>query len=163
MVTSDRFNQYTEDVPTITTSDFSYRNPQHPYIRQTPRVGTTMPLVGAGVARGAGGGTTAHQRQKRIGDDFEAQWRQSEERADRIRQQTEGSRPWTGSPDDYNDVVAPPRDGVGISAVTMGPRQVGIHPDGNGGGTGNGNGLSGGAAQTRPSSVGGDYENVAGV
>jgi hypothetical protein len=35
MVTSDRFQQYTTDVPTITTSDYSYRNPTHPYVPNT--------------------------------------------------------------------------------------------------------------------------------
>jgi hypothetical protein len=52
----------------------------------------------------------------------------SEDRADRLRQQYEGTRPWTGSHQGMNDVIAPDRSG-GMGPVTNGPRQTGLRKD----------------------------------
>jgi hypothetical protein len=163
-------SQYTASQPTITQGDFSYRNPQHPYAHALRRPAVSF-AGGFQQQGGAGGMTTVHQRQRQVGLDGEREWRQSQARVDRLKEQQQGQRAWEASPDDYNAVIAPDRSG-GMGPVTMGPRQIGLHPDGKGdigwggasvparrtNGNGNGNGgLSGGAAQTIPSGVGGDW------
>jgi hypothetical protein len=92
----------------------------------------------------------------------------TEARADRLRRQWEGSQPWTGSPEDMEDVLGPERTG-GLDAVTSGPTQAGLRKNESWGGgpsspvpapkptNGNGNGLSGGAARQVPTGVGGSF------
>lgn len=161
---SDKFGQYAADEPVTTPGDFSYRNPVHPYTHP-PRRGAAFSLGGGtGGSGGGGGGGAPQQQQEKPGDVFERRWRQSEGRAERIRDSLSG-RPW-GHPQDYEDVLGPNRSG-GLEKVTTGPRQTGLRKDEGYGpspvpakpkpGNGNGGGLSGGAAQKVPTGVGSPY------
>jgi hypothetical protein len=95
--------QYTQDVPTTTSTDFSYRNPQHPHLPQ-PRGQVTSPFgQGAAPTTGGGGGggraaLSVQQKKHMTGEEFQRQWAESEQRADRIRDSLNG-RPW-GHPQD---------------------------------------------------------------
>jgi hypothetical protein len=82
-----------------------------------------------------------------------------------MREQYEGTRRWAGSPQDFNDVISPPKRGM--DAVTNGPLVTGLYKgdDDAGtspvrvrprGGNGNGNGHNGGAAKV-PTPVGGSW------
>ena len=98
------------------------------------------------------------------GDRFVRRWRESEARAERMRRQYEGTRDWSGSPEDYEDALGPERSG-GLDKVVNGPKQAGSRKNNEGWDPGptpvratprptNGNGgLSGGAAKV-PSTVG---------
>ncbi len=152
---------YTLDQPKTTQyipppAPYRYRGQEREQ-RQGPAV-VVVPGGGMG-----GGGVVSHAApQERIGDRFEAEWRASEKRAERLRQHWEGSRAWTASPQDYEDVVGPNRSG-GLEKVASGRRQTGLRKDqGWDGGPspvratpngGNGNGLSGGPAKV-PTTVG---------
>jgi hypothetical protein len=115
-----------------------------------------------GAARGSGGGVSAHQQAKQRAFDFEKEWRASDDRVARNRAQYEGTQPWSGSPQDYEDVVGPNRSG-GIDTVVNGPRQVGLYRDDDDEGlggvpaqpSGGGNDGSGGVAATVP--IGGSW------
>jgi hypothetical protein len=100
------------------------------------------------------------------GERWERRYRESMDRAERMQQQYEGTRPWSGSSQDYEDVLGPERSG-GIDKVVSGPKVAGRRTNGddylgpsvvratpkpNGG-----NGLSGGAALKMPTSVGSDW------
>jgi hypothetical protein len=89
------------------------------------------------------------------GDRFTKRWRESDARAERLRQQYETGE-WNASPQDYEDVLGPERSG-GIDTVTNGSKQAGKRNDeGWDPGSvpvppkptnGNGNGLTGGAVK----------------
>jgi hypothetical protein len=124
--------QYTQDVPTTTSTDYSYRNPQHPHL---PQPGAqVMSSFGQGVAPsdgGRGGSSTAlsaQQKKSMSGDEFQRRWRESEERVWRNQQRLNGSRPWQASPQDYEDVLGPERSG-GMETVTNGPKLAGLRKD----------------------------------
>ncbi len=168
---TDRFDQYHQDVRTITPGSRTTGKHHSIPTRINHPSGTLPSLVVVAVAFRVvlAAALLRHKDRSELVTISRLTWDRSEERAERLRPQVQGQQPWTGSPDDYNDVIGPDRSG-GMSAVTMGPRQVGIHPDGNGndwGGAGvrakpkptngNGNGLSGGAAQKIPTEVGGNW------
>jgi hypothetical protein len=162
--------QYTQDVPTTTSTDYSYRNPQHPRL---PQPGAqVMSSFGQGAAApsdGVRGGSTAlsaQQKKSMTGEEFQRRWRESEERVWRNQQRLDGTRPWTGHPQDYEDVLGPERSGGMETVVRTGNPITGLRKDegwdtGTAGvpakpnGNGNGNGLSGGAARPIPTGVGG--------
>ena len=83
MVTSDRWDQYAQDVPTFTQASQPYQWVEPTRSRPSRRVSMGAGGFGgvSGVGGGARGGVTATQRQKRVGDDFQAAWDRSEERA----------------------------------------------------------------------------------
>jgi hypothetical protein len=76
-VPSDRFSQYSEDEPTTTLGSYDWTVPTHPQRGQTPRRVAVMWSAGGAARAGGGGGdaTTANKEKKRLGDQFEAQWR----------------------------------------------------------------------------------------
>jgi hypothetical protein len=132
MPSSDRFDQYAQDEPTFTQArdPYVWQEPSH---WQTGRGGGGRPiLMGTGGTAAAGGGGAAAPDQGFMaetgGDRFDKRWRQSEERAARMRQQYEGTRDWNGSPQDYNDAISPPNRGM--EKVTNGPRLTGMRADG---------------------------------
>ena len=63
---------------------------------------------------------SGQRKQPMNGDEFRRRWAQSEHRADRLRQQYEGTQSWSGSPQDYEDVLGPERSG-GVDKVVNGP------------------------------------------
>jgi hypothetical protein len=167
MTTSDRFDQYSQDEPSWTLPPPAYKWIEPTRIRPSRQV--AMGLGGFGAAPGGGGGgggaVSSTQRKAMSGDEFVNRWRHSEERADRMARQYEGTQAWQASPQDYEDVLGPERSG-GMEKVTSGPKTTGLlNNEGWGDGTagvrvpakptnGNGNGLSGGAARPVPTEVG---------
>ena len=171
MTSSDRWQQYSQDVPTFTQAQDPYVWQMPQRLQQTGRSGGGRPVLWGteGTAAHGGGGGAAPAVQGGKPFDFEQAWRHSEERAWRMQQMYDGTRDWSGSPADYNDTISPERSG-GMDKVMNGPKQTGIRRDGGGwdpGPTpvratptptnGNGNGMSGGAAQRVPTSVGGTW------
>jgi hypothetical protein len=162
---TDRFDQYAEDYPSFTQAPQPYQWIEPTRSRPSRQVSMGMGGFGGGTGAGGGGGavSSGQPRQPMTGDEFMNRWRHSEERADRLARQYEGTQPWTGSPDDYEDVLGPERSG-GLDKVAGGRNQnTGLRRnEGWGTGTagvpakptnGNGNGLSGGAARPIPTGV----------
>ena len=90
MTTSDRFDQYAQDEPSWTLPPPAYQWVEP--TRSRPSRQVAMGLGGFARASGAGGGGGGAYRAAAKGDVGESlnRWRQSEERADRLRQQYEG-------------------------------------------------------------------------
>ena len=89
-----------------------------------------MPTAGGGggVSISVGG-----QGDEKADGDLEKQWRESEDRAARLRGQWQGSRPWSGGQQDYEDALGPNRSG-GMDKVVAkqppkGPDPLGPVPD----------------------------------
>ena len=107
------------------------------------------------------------QKNYMTGEEFQNRRRQSEESVWRTQQRYEGTRPWTGHPQDYEDVIGPNRSGGMEKVIRTGNPATGLLKDeGWGTGTagvpvtpkptnGNGNRLSGVAARPTPTGVGG--------
>lgn len=160
MPTSDRFGQYAEDVPTFSQALSPYQWAQPSHWLRTGRSGGGRPILAgtggiAGVPGRAGAAPAGKSFVSETGTDrFVRSWRESAARAERMRQQYEGTRRWSGSPQDYEDVVGPERSG-GMEKVVNGPKQAGLRKN-EGWGEGsspvpatpmptNGNGMSGAA------------------
>jgi hypothetical protein len=168
MTFSDRYDQFAENsTPTFSAPLPAWQWEMPRAWQRTGRSGGGRPVLWgtAGTAGASGGGGVAPAGQGFIaetaGDRFQKRWRESEARAERMRQQYEGTCDWSGSPQDYEDVLGPERSG-GLDKVVNGPKQTGQRKDeGWDPGSvpvrpkptnGNGKGLSGGAAKV-PSTI----------
>jgi hypothetical protein len=168
MTTSDYWQQYSQDQPTFSAPLPAWRWEMPQRLQQTGRSGGGRPVLWGteGTAAHGGGGGIAPAAQGGRPFDFQQAWDRSLARADRLRRQYETGE-WSGSPQDYNDTIAPERSG-GMDKVMNGPKQTGIRRDPGGwdpgstpvratprptNGNGNGNGMSGGVAEKVPTTV----------
>jgi hypothetical protein len=132
MTSSDRYDQYSQDVPTFSAPLPAYEWQMPRAWQRTGRSGGARALLaGTDQTAGAWGGAGVAPRGEDFmaetgGDRFVRKWRESEHRAERMRQQYEGTRDWSGSPEDYEDVVGPNRSGGLDKVVRTQNPQTGI-------------------------------------